>query len=146
MPARRSSAIRPLYCREVQENALPRPPKTIVLSPKTIGERLRAVRMRQDMSQGALARALGVTQPNVSDIERGARLMTVQQLVKLCRALHITPDEVLGEAKRAAAHENGHIKDRRLLSRMHRIDRLPKRDKQALIRTIDQFLKGVAVS
>jgi transcriptional regulator with XRE-family HTH domain len=124
---------------------LPRPPKNIILAPKVIGERLRSARMRREMSQGDLAHALGVAQPNISDIERGARLLTVQQLVKVCRVLGATPDEILGESKRAA-DDNGHIKDRRLLSRVRKIDRLPKRDKQALMRTIDQFLRGAATS
>jgi transcriptional regulator with XRE-family HTH domain len=144
MPVGVGARLDPYTAARFKEEALPRPPKTIVLSPKMIGERLRAARVRREMSQGDLARALEVTQPNVSDIERGARLMTVQQLVKVCRVLQTTPDVILGETKQA--HENGHIKDRRLLARVRKIDQLPKRDKQAIIRTIDQFLKGVAVS
>jgi transcriptional regulator with XRE-family HTH domain len=118
---------------------VPRPPKTITLSHKTIGDRLRTLRLRRDMSQGELATALGTKQSNISDIERGARGLTVQQLVRVCRALKTTPDEVLGETKPAG---NGALRDRRLLRQLQQIEALPKRKKQALLTTLEEFLKG----
>ena len=119
---------------------MPRPPKDIVLSPVKIGERLRDLRVQRDMSQAALAATLSTKQSNISDIERGARGLTVQQLVKICRVLKTTPNAVLGE--KDAAEKNSPTHDRRLLRQMQQLQALPKRKRQALLTTLDEFLKG----
>lgn len=118
---------------------MPRPPKDIVLSPVKIGERLRDLRVQRDMSQTALAATLSTKQSNISDIERGARGLTVQQLVKICRVLKTTPNAVLGEKE---ATQKTAPQDRRLLRQMQQLQALPKRKRQALLTTLDEFLKG----
>jgi hypothetical protein len=49
--------------------------------------------------------------------------------------------EILGLAK---PKKNGFrpVKDRRLLNLVQEVDRLPSRDRQALVKTIERFLKG----
>ena len=121
-------------------NTMPRPPKDIVLSPVKIGERLRDLRVRRDMSQAALAATLSTKQSNISDIERGTRGLTIQQLVKICRVLKTTPNAVLGEKE--AAEKNTPPHDRRLLRQMQQLQALPKRKRQALLTTLDAFLMG----
>jgi len=122
---------------------MPRPPKDIVLSPIKIGERLRALRVQRDMSQAALAASLSTKQANISDIERGARGLTIQQLVKICRVLKTTPNAVLGEKE---AEKNTPPHDRRLLRQMQQLQALPKRKRQALLTTLDEFLKGAGAA
>jgi transcriptional regulator with XRE-family HTH domain len=143
MPAH-PPAAKPAPILAAEQRDLPRPSKTIVLAPTIIGERLREARLRRDMSQGDLAKALGTKQSNVSDIERGARGVTVQQLVKICRVLKTTPDQVLGEPKKTP--DNGRFKDRRFVRRLQQIEALPKRKKQALLTTLDEFLKGAGAA
>jgi transcriptional regulator with XRE-family HTH domain len=122
---------------------MPTPPKHVVVSRKQIGERLRELRRARGVSQVELAKALGTYQTSVSAIERGARGVTVQQLIKLAGALDASLDEMVG---RSARPTNGALKDRRFLKRFQRIDRLSKRQKQTLLGTIDTFLKGAGVS
>jgi transcriptional regulator with XRE-family HTH domain len=122
---------------------LPRPPKHTVLSKKEIGARLRVARQRKDVTQADLAAILGTNQSHVSNVERGDRGLTIQQLVKICRALKISPEEILGEGPVA---EERSLKDRRLLKRLRQIEKLPKTDKQALLKTIDAFLKSSRVA
>jgi transcriptional regulator with XRE-family HTH domain len=76
---------------------VPRPPKDVVLTNKKIGERLRAIRDQRGYSQGKLARLARTHPQSISQIERGVRGVTVQQLVKLARALQVTMDELLGD-------------------------------------------------
>lgn len=90
------------------------------------------------MTQVELARVLGIDQSNVSSIERGIRSLTVHQALKLARALDTSTDEILG--RKDTAPEGP--RDRRFLRRLEKIERLPKRDQQALLRTIDAFLKS----
>jgi len=48
-------------------------------------------------------------------------------------------DEILGLKP---SEENGSFKDRRFIRRLERVEKLPKRAKQALLKTIDACLEG----
>lgn len=119
---------------------MPRPPKDTLFSKKEIGERIRSLRLQKGLPQVELARLLRVHQTNISAMERGARALTIHQILKLSRVLKVSTDEILAGTK---ARENGHV-DRRFLRRLEKIDKLSKRDKQSLLGTIDAFLSKVS--
>lgn len=125
---------------------MPRPPKHTVFSKKEVGERLRSLRQARGLTQIDLAHTLGITQSNVSAIERGARGLTVHQVVKLAKALKASTDEILGTHKTAASKGAAVeiLQDRRFLKRLQRVGQLPERDQQALLRTMDAFLGKVS--
>jgi transcriptional regulator with XRE-family HTH domain len=124
---------------------LPRPAKHTVFSKKEVGGRIRTLRQARGLTQVDLAETLEITQSNLSAIERGARGLTVHQVVKLARALRATTDEILSpaKAKAAAKGDQDALKDRRFLRRLQKVDQLPERDQQALLRTLDAFLGKV---
>jgi transcriptional regulator with XRE-family HTH domain len=116
----------------------------VILSRKEIGGRLRALRQARDMTQVELAKILGTQQTAISQVELGNRGLTVQQVVKLARALKISTDAILAEP--TAPREDGLPGDRKLLRRLRQIERLPKAEKKALLKTIDAFLKSSQVA
>ncbi len=104
---------------------------------RAIGERLARLRKERGITQVEMAEMLGVSQPNVSDYERGELRLHGELLAKLARILKVSADEILGlEASRPARAP----RDRRLLRRLQDLDRLSKRDRDALMRTLDAFL------
>ena len=107
-----------------------------------MGQRLRTLRRERGLSQVELSERIGMTQSNISAIERGARGVTIHQVVKIAKALHASTDEILLGVKPGKQKTNGNIKDRRFLRRLQQIDSLPKRKKQALLTTIDAYLSG----
>jgi transcriptional regulator with XRE-family HTH domain len=113
---------------------LPRPPKDVVLSKIDFGRRLRALRDARGMTQAQLGNLLGARSTNISDIERGDRGITVQQLVKLAKALQVSADELLGFDQR---HTRKGLKRS---SRMDRIEQLPRSKQRVLFELIDGFL------
>jgi len=117
---------------------LPQPPKNVLFSKQEAGQRIRALREARGITQVELAKALGIDQSNVSAIERGIRGLTVHQVLKLARELRVSTDEILSGA---TASDNG-SSDRRFLRRVRKIDTLSKRQKDALLLTIDTFLKA----
>ena len=123
---------------------VPKPPKEVVLSRKEIGARLRSLRQTRDMTQVQLAKVLGTQQTAVSQVELGNRGLTIQQVVKLAKALHVSTDAILGPTNGTAHDELP--KDRRLLRRLRQIEQLPRVERQALLRTIDAFLKSSQVA
>ena len=52
------------------------------------------IRLRQGMTQAQLVERSGIPQARISEIEKGKRDMTVSTLVRLCRALCISPAKV----------------------------------------------------
>jgi transcriptional regulator with XRE-family HTH domain len=106
---------------------------------ETIGQRLARFRRERGMTQVELADRLGVAQPVVSDYERSELRLHGELIVKLTQILSVSAEELLGLEK---PKPNQTLKNRRLLRRLQEIDRLPRRDLQALLRTIDNFLRA----
>lgn len=128
------------YTRFGQGRAVSRPAKNVIVPKKDLGARLRALRQQRGITQVEMALAMHLTQSNVSAIERGARGITIHQVVELARILRVTTDEILGHGSPTAPKGTPPLKDRRFLRRLQMVERLPKRDQQALLRTIDAFL------
>jgi transcriptional regulator with XRE-family HTH domain len=104
---------------------------------ETIGQRLARLRRERGITQAEIADRLGIVQPMVSDYERGELRLHGQLIVELARLLNVSADELLGLEKPKGG---GPVKNRRLLRRLQQLEKLPKRDQQALLRTIDAFL------
>ena len=61
-----------------------------------IGSRLRKIREERGLSQRQLAEALGVSGSRVSNWEQGLNRPDADMLADLCRALKVSPSELLG--------------------------------------------------
>jgi len=105
---------------------------------ETIGERLARLRKERGITQQELAERLDLAQPNVSDYERGILRLHGELIVKIAGILGVSADEILGISP--APRSNGALKNRRILRRLQQLDRLPTRDQQAVLRTLDAFL------
>jgi transcriptional regulator with XRE-family HTH domain len=111
---------------------------------QAIAKRLREARIRRGLMQTDLATALGIDQSLISEYERGVVRIHGALLAALARELKVSADELLGLKK---PKPNGDVEhDLRLARRLQLIRKLPRRDKQALIRNIDNFLKGAGVA
>ena len=117
---------------------MPTPSKHVVLSNKKVGERVRAIRREGGMTQAELAKLLDTHFTSVSQIERGLRGITVQQLVKLADALNVTPNEILLNGKR----NNPALSRRRsrILRRLQRLEELPQGEQKAILKILDGLL------
>lgn len=69
------------------------------------GSRLRGFREARDLTQDQLAKLAGIPVVAVSRMETGARKVTLDEGVKLARALRITVDELAGVSKNAPIQE-----------------------------------------
>ena len=103
-----------------------------------IGARLAQLRKEKGITQGELAKLLAISQPMVSDYERGELRLHGELILHLTQILGVSADELLGREE--APKRKGSIKNRRLLRQVQALDTLSKRDQQALLRTIEAFL------
>ena len=125
-----------LVGRVPRKSSLKLPP--LDLGDESLGQRIARLRKQKGFTQVELAEKIGIIQSLVSDYERDRLRPHPDMIVRLALALDVSADEILGLS--APKIKNGAVKNRRLQRRLHDIDRLPKRDQDALIRTIDAFL------
>lgn len=73
----------------------------LIFNCKTIGSKLLTLRKKAGLTQAELAEAAGLSDRTYADIERGNTNMRIETFLCICRALHITPDDILTEEKPA---------------------------------------------
>ena len=117
---------------------MPRPSKIAVISYRDIGARVRVLRQELGFTQTKLAKILGTTQTALSEVERGNRGLTVQQVVKLARSMKVSPNEILGDK----AGNGRRPQSAKVLRRLHLIEQLPERQQDAVLKVIDGILKA----
>lgn len=99
-----------------------------------VGVKLYNIRKRMGMTQAEAAEAAGLSDRAYADIERGTANMRTETLLRICEALHITPDEILTEASSVDYKEN-EILDRLSLC-------TPK-EKETALKILDIYLKSL---
>ena len=119
---------------------LPRLPAASIEGDESLGERLARFRKERGFTQVELAQCMGITQALITDYERDKLRPYAEMVVRfaLALALGLATDEVLG--LRAAPLASVARIPRRFLRRLEALSQLPKRDQEALLRTIDAFL------
>ena len=63
----------------------------------TIVNKLLQIRKSKGMTQSEVAEASGLSDRTYADIERGSVNMRIETVLKICKALNITLDEILTE-------------------------------------------------
>lgn len=106
--------------------------------PDSFGARLARIRKERGFTQSELAHKADMIQVLISDYELGKLRPYGDVVARLARALGVSADELLGLAPVSKSAATG--PSRRFLRRLKALDRLPKRDQDALLRTIDAFL------
>ncbi len=67
----------------------------LILDLRTIGNNLYKVRKTKGLTQAEVAEKSDLSDRAYADIERGSVTMRVDSLLKICTALHITPNDIL---------------------------------------------------
>jgi transcriptional regulator with XRE-family HTH domain len=92
------------------------------------------------MAQVRLGEILGIDQSHVSNIERGARSVTIQQLTKLSKAFGVSIDQLLAAREGKALEVPRSLRSGRLLRRLRRIEELPVAQQRAVLKILDGLL------
>ena len=67
----------------------------LVFDFRTIGNKLLSIRKKAGLTQSEVAEKANLSDRTYADIERGTVNMRIETVLKICEALHITPDMVL---------------------------------------------------
>lgn len=99
-----------------------------------IGNKLLAIRKRSGLTQAEVAEAAGLSDRTYADIERGTVNMRLETLLRICDALHITPDEILTEDKKEP------IQPEQLMAKLALCS---ARDKETALRLLEVYLQSI---
>ncbi|HIV17998.1 MAG TPA: helix-turn-helix transcriptional regulator [Candidatus Merdivicinus intestinigallinarum] len=67
-----------------------------MLNRELFGQRLKGLRLQKGISQTALAKDLGITPTQISDMEKGKTTTSLDRLVLICQILDTSADYLLG--------------------------------------------------
>ena len=101
-----------------------------------IGNRLLAFRKKSGLTQEEVAERAGLSGRTYADIERGNVNMRLVTLLRICEALHITPDEILTEEQVPMRSSQTDI--------MARLEMCSPKDKETALRLLAVFLQSLA--
>lgn len=73
---------------------------------KALGKRIRTERQQMHLSQEQLAEIIGVSSTYVGFIERGERSVTLEKIIQIANALHVSVDYLLTDSVEASADNN----------------------------------------
>lgn len=100
-----------------------------------IGNKLLLIRKRMGMTQAEVAEAAGLSDRTYADIERGTVNMRIETILRICRALHITPDEILTEDNSPAT-----IRQEELIARLNACN---PRNKETALQLLSVYLQSL---
>ena len=99
-----------------------------------VGNRLLAVRKKAGLTQSEAAELAGLSDRAYADIERGSTNMRMETLLKICRALNITPNDLL------CLQEETPLSAAQLLGAL---EECPESIRQTALRLLDVYLKSL---
>lgn len=102
---------------------------------RAIGNRLLAIRRRQGLTQAEVAEAAGLADRTYADIERGTVNMRLETILRICQALHITPDEILTQERSAIA-----VRQEELLARLNACS---EKDRDTALLLLEVYLRSL---
>lgn len=102
---------------------------------RRIGEKLYTIRKHSGMTQLEAASAADVSEKTYADLERGKLNVRLDTLLRVCGALHITPDEILTDAR-----DQPLLREESILARLH--SSTPK-DKETALRLLEAYLQSL---
>jgi transcriptional regulator with XRE-family HTH domain len=107
----------------------------LLLDMQQVGNKLLAIRKRAGMTQVEVAEAAGLSDRTYADIERGTVNMRVETILRICQALHITPDEVLTVSDTAITAQQEEL--------LERLNACSPKDKETALRLLSVFLQSL---
>ena len=105
----------------------------LIFDLQTIGNRLLSIRKKMGMTQAEVAEAADVSDRTYAGIERGTVNMRVETLLRICRTLHITPDEVLSQKE--SGLDPGEL--------LARLDACSEKEKQTALQLLQVYLQSL---
>ena len=106
---------------------------------ETIGQRIARIRKERGYTQRDVASRIGLIQALVSDYENDKLRLNSDMILRFADILEVSTDELL---RPQPAPQPSKKPSRKVLERLKLIESLPRRKQEAILTTLDHFLKS----
>ncbi len=100
-----------------------------------IGNKLFSIRKRKGLTQAEVAERAGLSDRTYADIERGTVNMRIETVLRICRALSITPNSILMEENAPCEIQTEDV--------MARLNACDEKDRETALRLLAVFLDSL---
>lgn len=100
-----------------------------------IGNKLYSIRKRMGLTQSDVAEAAELSSRTYADIERGSVNMRIETVLRICNALHITPDEILTTDNSSVASKQEEL--------WERLNACSPKDKETALNILSVYLESL---
>ncbi len=107
----------------------------LVFDLKRAGDKLYTIRKKYGWTQLQAATEAEISDRTYSELERGVANVRIETVLKVCAALHITPDEVFTDDRGQAASREEEI--------LARLNACSPKDKETALQLLDVFLQSL---
>lgn len=108
----------------------------LIFDLRTIGDKLFAIRKRCGMTQMELAEEADISERTYADFERGTLNIRIGTFLRICQALHISPNEVLTTDDSSITARQEEL--------LARLETCPPKDKETALKLLTVFLEGLS--
>ncbi len=106
----------------------------LISDKRNIGNKLLIIRKKSGLTQAEVAEAAGLSDRTYADIERGTVNMRTETILRICKALHITPNEILTENSSLELKQN---------EIFERLAACPAKERETALQILDIYLKSL---
>lgn len=100
-----------------------------------IGNRLLSIRKRMGLTQAEVAEAAGLSERTYAEIERCKVNMRIETALRICKVLHITPNDLL-----ITETPSSTIRQKELFARLNACN---QKDKDTALRLLEVYLESL---
>lgn len=108
----------------------------LVFSNQIIGNKLLAIRKRLGMTQTQVAEAAELSDRAYADIERGLVNMRMETILRICHALHVTPNDILTENTNTMLEQENEL--------FARLKTCTPKDRETALKLLSVFLDSLS--
>ncbi len=101
----------------------------------SIGNKLLNIRKRAGLTQAEVAELSGLSDRTYADIERGSVNMRIETILRICRALQITPDDILTEESTSISYTQDEL--------IKRLNSCKPNEKQTALQLLSVYLDSI---
>ncbi len=107
----------------------------LVFDLRRVGDKIYSIRKKYGWTQLRAATEAEISDRTYSELERGIANVRIETVLKVCAAMHITPDEILTDDGGQAASNEAEI--------LARLNACTPKDKETALQLLDVFLKSL---
>lgn len=109
--------------------------KVLIFNFDKIGNKLLTIRKKTGMTQSEVAEIAGLSDRTYADIERGSVNMRIETILRICKALNITPDDILTEENLSLTEEQSEL--------FEQLNACTPKEKETALRLLSVYLQSL---